>query len=88
MPPPRAQIIFVDLFLWFVKQYGTTTAEDREANQQHMAADWHPAKGFDALILRLFTGTAFASSAGCKMNDVDIVNIGLPIIKQCGMFSR
>jgi hypothetical protein len=62
----KPNIIFVDLFLWFVKQYSTTTAEDREANQQRMAADWHPAKGFDALILRLFTGAAFASSAGCK----------------------
>jgi hypothetical protein len=81
-------IIFVDLFLWFVKQYGTTTAEDCKANRQHMAADWHPAEGFDALILRLFTGTAFASSAGCKMNDVDIVDIGLCIIKRCGMYGE
>ncbi len=26
-------IVFVDLFLWFVKQYGTTTAKDCKANQ-------------------------------------------------------
>jgi hypothetical protein len=81
-------IVFVDIFLWFVKQYSTTTAEDCKANQQHMAANWHPPKGFDALILRLFTGAAFASSAGCKMNDLDIVDIGLRIIKQCGMYGE
>ncbi len=53
-----------------------------------MAVDWHPADGFDALILRLFTGAAYASSAGFKMNDVDIVDIGLCLIKQCGMYSE
>jgi hypothetical protein len=81
-------ILFVDLFLWFVNQYGKTTAEDRKANWQHMAADWHPAEGFNALILRLFTGAAHASSAGIKMNNVNIVNIGLHIIKQCRMYGK
>jgi hypothetical protein len=81
-------IVFVDLFLWFVNQYGTTSAEDCKANRQRMAADWHPSGGFDALIIRLFTGTAFASSAGYKMNDVDIVDIGLCIIKRCGMYGE
>jgi hypothetical protein len=84
----KPNIVFVDLFLWFVKQYGTTTAEDRKANQQCMATNWHLAKGFDALILRLFTGAAFASSAGCKMNDVNIVDIGLCIIKQWSMYGK
>ena len=63
-------------------------AEDCEANRQRMATGWHPANGFDALILCLFTGATYASSAGFKMNNVDIVNIGLRIIKQCGMYSK
>jgi hypothetical protein len=84
----KPNIVFVNLFLWFVKQYSTMTAKDHEANQQRMAANWHPAKGFDALILRLFAGAAFASSTGCKMNDVDIINIGLRIIKRCSMYSK
>ena len=53
-----------------------------------MAANWHPTNGFDALILRLFTGAAYASSAGFRMNDVNIVDIGLHIIKQCGMYGK
>jgi hypothetical protein len=81
-------IVFVDLFLCFVKQYGRTMAKDCKANRQHMAADWHPPEGFDVLIIRLFTGAAFASSTGCKMNDVDIVDIGLCIIKRCGMYGE
>jgi hypothetical protein len=81
-------IVFIDLFLWFVNQYDKTTAEDCKANRQRMAADWHPANGFDALNLRLFTGAAYASSAGFRMNDVDIVDIGLCIIKQCGMYGE
>jgi hypothetical protein len=81
-------IVFVDLFLWFVNQYGKTTAEDCKANRQHMAANWHPSDGFDALILRLFTGATYTSSAGFKMNNIDIVNICLCIIKQCGMYGK
>jgi hypothetical protein len=79
---------FFDLFLWFVNQYGKTTANNRKVNRQRMAANWHPASGFDALILRLFTGAAYTSSAGFRMNDIDIVNIGLRIIKQCRMYGK
>jgi hypothetical protein len=45
--------------------------------------NWHPANanGLDALILRLFTGSAYTSSMGFKMNNVNIVDIGLRIIK-------
>jgi hypothetical protein len=32
-------IVFVDMFEWFAQHYGTTTAEDRDANRQQMAAD-------------------------------------------------
>jgi hypothetical protein len=53
-----------------------------------MATDWHPADGFDTLVLRLFTGAAYASSAGYKMNDIDIVDIGLLLIKRCGMYAE
>jgi hypothetical protein len=81
-------IIFVDLFLWFVNQYGKTTAKDREANHQRMAANWYPANGFDALILCLFTGAACASSVGFKMNNINIIDIGLRIIKRCGMYGE
>ena len=42
-------IIFTDMIDWFVKKYGTTTPEDRDANRTRMAADWHPLEGFDAL---------------------------------------
>jgi hypothetical protein len=84
----KPNIVFVNLFLWFINQYGKMTAEDREANRQCMAADWHTADGFDTLILCLFTGAAYASSAGYRMNDIDIINIGLCIIKQCGMYGK
>jgi hypothetical protein len=84
----KPNIIFVNLFLWFINQYGETMAKDCKANQQCMAANRHPANGFDALILRLFTRAVYASSAGFMMNDVNIVNIGLRIIKQCGMYGE
>jgi hypothetical protein len=62
-------IVFIDLFLWFVKNYGKTTAEDREGNRRRMAADWHPADGFDSLIHRLFTvpATPAALATRCTM---------------------
>jgi hypothetical protein len=58
----KPNIVFVNLFLWFINQYGKTTAKNGKANRQCMAADWHPANGFNALILCLFTGAAYASS--------------------------
>ncbi len=54
--------VFVDMCVWFVNHHRKTTAEDCKANRQRMAADWHPPEGFDTLVLRLFTGVAFA---GC-----------------------
>jgi hypothetical protein len=81
-------IVFVGLFLWFLKQYGKTRAEDYKANRQHMTANCHPANGFNTLILRYFTSAVYASSAGYRMNNVNIIDIGLCIIKQCGMYGK
>jgi hypothetical protein len=53
-----------------------------------MAADWHPAIDFDTLVLHLFTGTAFAGCTNFTMADHNIVNIGLCIIKWCGMNAK
>jgi hypothetical protein len=56
----KPNIIFIDMFVWFVNHYGKTIAEDCKANRQQMVANWHPADGFNTLVLRLFTGAAFA----------------------------
>jgi hypothetical protein len=84
----KPNIVFVDLFFWFVNQYGKTMAKDCKENQQRMAANWHAADRFKALILRLFTRAAYASSRGFKMNNVNVNGIGLRIIKQCGMYGK
>jgi hypothetical protein len=84
----KPNIVFANLFLWFVNQYGKTTAENREANRQRMAANRHPTNGFDALILHLFNGAAYASSTGFKINNVGIIDIGLRIIKRWGMYGK
>ncbi len=62
--------------------------KDCKANWQQMATDWHPAGGFDALSLRLFTGTAFAGCMDYTMANRNIVNIGLCIIKQCSLYAK
>ncbi len=53
-----------------------------------MAANWHLSNGFDHLVLLLFTGAAFASSTGYPMNNIDVLNIGLRIIKCCSMYTK
>jgi hypothetical protein len=53
-----------------------------------MATDWHPANGFDALVLHLFTGAGFAGCTDNLMANRDIVNIGIRVIKQCGLFTK
>jgi hypothetical protein len=76
------------MFLWLVSHYRKTTSKDHEANCQQMAADWHPSDGFDHLVLCLFTGAAFASSAGYLMNDIDVIDNGLRIIKCSRMYEE
>jgi hypothetical protein len=84
----KPNIIFVNMFVWFVDHYSKTTAEDCKANRQCMAADWHPANGFDTLILCLFTCAVFAGCTNFTMANRNIVNIGLRVIKRCGMYAK
>jgi hypothetical protein len=84
----KPNIIFVDMFVWFVGYYGKTTAEDCEANHQRMAADWHLANNFNTLVLHLFTGVAFAGFANFTMANRNIAVIGLGIIKRCSMYAK
>ncbi len=84
----KPNIVFVDMFVWFVNHYGKTMAEDCEANPKHMAANWHPANGYNTLVLCLFTCAAFAGCTSFTMADRDIVDIGLHIIKRCSMYAK
>ena len=52
-----------------------------------MAADWHPSDGFEPLATRLFVGAFYASTVRYPMNDHDVINIGLHVIKWCGVYS-
>ena len=76
------------MFDWFITKYGKTTTEDREENRQQMAANWHPTDGFNPLATCLFIGASYASAARYPMDDHDVINIGLRIIKRCGMYSK
>ena len=62
-------------------KYGKTTTKDCEDNQQRMAADWHPSEGFKPLATCLFIGASYASAARYPMDDRDVIDIGLRIIK-------
>jgi hypothetical protein len=84
----KLNIIFVNMFEWFVVHHGKTMAKDHDANRLCMAADWHPANRFDILALRLFTCAVYAGCTGYTMADRDIANIGLRVIKWCGMYAK
>jgi hypothetical protein len=47
-----------------------------------MAADWHPSDGFEPLATRLFIGASYASAARYPMDDCDVIDIGLRVIKR------
>jgi hypothetical protein len=53
-----------------------------------MAADWQPTNGFEKLVTRLFLGASYASIARHPMEERDIIDIGLHVIKRCGMYSK
>jgi hypothetical protein len=80
--------VFLHMFQWFIKKYGVTTAEEQVENRQQMAADWQPADGFEQLVTRLFLGASYASAARYPMEERDIIDMGLPVIKCCGMYAE
>jgi hypothetical protein len=73
--------VFLHMFDWFITKYGKTTTEDREENRQRMAANWHPSDGFEPLTTRLFIGAFYASAARYPMDNRNVINIGLRVIK-------
>jgi hypothetical protein len=80
--------VFLYMFDWFIAKYGKATAEDHEENCKRMAADWHPAEGFEPLATRLFLGASYLSAARYPMVDRNVIDISLRIIKCCGMYSE
>ncbi len=76
------------MFDWFIMKYGKTMAEDHEDNRQRIATNWHPSDGFKPLAMRLFIGASYASVARYPMDDCNIIDIGLCVIKRCGMYSK
>jgi hypothetical protein len=53
-----------------------------------MAATRHPSDGFEPLAMRLFIGASFMSVASYPMDNRDVIDIGLRIIKRCGMYAK
>jgi hypothetical protein len=53
-----------------------------------MAADWQPTDGFEQLVTWLFLGALYASAARYSMEECDIIDIGLRVIKHCGMYAK
>ena len=80
--------VFLHMFNWFIEKYGRTATEDHEDNRQRIAADWHPSNGFEPLVTRLFIGASYASAALYPMDDRNVIDISLRVIKRCGMYSK
>ncbi len=53
-----------------------------------MAADWQPTGSFEQLVTRLFLGASYASAARHPMEEHDIIDISLRVIKCCGMYTK
>jgi hypothetical protein len=75
--------VFLHMFDWFITKYGETTTEDCKENRQRMATDWHPSNGFEPRATRLFIGASYASAARYPMDDRNVIDIGLRVIKCC-----
>ena len=78
--------VFNEMFEFFVTKFGASTPDDREANRQRMAMDWHPSQGFETLENRLFIGQAYSHVANHPINDEDLVDIGLRVLRKCGLY--
>jgi hypothetical protein len=80
--------VFLHMFDWFITKYGRTTTKDCEENWQRIATTWHLSKGFEPLATRPFIGASYASAARYPMDNHDIIDISLRIIKRCGMYVK
>ena len=60
----------------------------RIGSRQQIAADWHPSDSFEPLAMHLFIGASYASAACYPMDDRDVINIGLCVIKRSEMYSE
>jgi hypothetical protein len=80
--------VFLHMFDWFIGKYGKMRTKDGKENQQWVAADWHPSDGFEPLATHLFIGALYASAACDPMEERNIIDIGLRVIKRCGMYSE
>ena len=54
----------------------------RIGSRQQIAADWHPSDSFEPLAIPLFIGASYA------MDNRDVIDIGLCVIKRCEMYSK
>jgi hypothetical protein len=80
--------VFLHIIDWFITKCGQKTSKDCEVNWQRMAATWHPSNGFKPLMTRLFIGASYASVARYQMDDHDVIDIGLCVIKCYGMYAE
>jgi hypothetical protein len=81
--------VLLHMFDWFITKYGRTMTKDCEANWQRMAITWNPSKGFEPLLaMHLFIGASYAIAARYPMDNHDVIDIGLRIIKCCGMYAK
>ncbi len=53
-----------------------------------MATTWHPSKGSEPLAMCLFIGASYTSTACYPMYNHDVIDIGLCVIKHCGMYAK
>jgi hypothetical protein len=80
--------IFCEMFARFVTKYGRTCADNCKANCTAMTLEWHPSQGLELLVRCLFQGATFANLAKHPIPDDDIVNIGICVIHQTGLFAE
>ncbi len=80
--------VFLNMFDWFIMKYGQTITEDCKANWQRMVATWHPSDGLEPLATRLFIGASYVSAARCPVDNCNVIDIGLRVIKRCGMYAK
>jgi hypothetical protein len=80
--------VFLHMFDWFITKYGLTRTKDRKENWQRMAATWHPSEGFKPLATGLFINASYARAASYPMDDPDVIDISLRVIKHCGMYAK
>ena len=73
---------------WFLTRYADINEVDRTAKKASMIQPWNPADGFESLVAQHTKGLIYAGYAGAPISDINVVDMGVGLIFDTGLYAK